>query len=693
MGKVRNRVFAPVYNAAGGSLHNHAACGMINPNMKPILFLLAGGLCIWAQAPTQWTPEFTLQFQNVGNAVPSPDGRMLAWTQTRYVVEPEKSEMLGHVWVGAADGSRRVQLTRGDKSAGSPAWSPDGRYVFFTSARSGKNNVYRIRIAGGEAQMLTDVKGAVGQFEVSPDGKWLAYTAVEPDPEEEKARKEKRDMRVLDQKPANAVLFVIPVEENEEGHRPSKKMSDPARHVVEMTWSPDSSAIAFVHWAAPVFENWHKGELAEVNVSSGAVKDLGVVKSTSGTAVHTVQRPLYSPDGRFLAFARSAEAPARWAFQNKIVLMNRQSGQLRELPATYDEQPNLIGWTADSSRLLFSEARRTRTAIFEMPVDGPPRVWFEPPAGVLQGIQLNAKGTHLGFVHEKPDEAPEAYLSPVSSPAPMRVSAANTGVPRLPLGRTEAVRWKSRDGREIEGLLTYPVGFEKGKRYPLVLNIHGGPTGVFGENFIGRPGLYPIATFAARGYLVLRPNPRGSSGYGKEFRFANYNDWGGMDYLDDQAGVDWLIAQGVADPDRMAIMGWSYGGYMTSWTITQTQRYKAAVVGAGVTNLWSFNGTADIQGFIPDYFGGEQYQQPERYAKHSPVMHVAKVTTPTLVLHGEKDDRVPVSQGFEYYNALKRRGVTAKMVVYPRTPHGPQEPKFVLDIMQRHLDWVEKYVR
>jgi dipeptidyl aminopeptidase/acylaminoacyl peptidase len=328
-----------------------------------------------------------------------------------------------------------------------------------------------------------------------------------------------------------------------------------------------------------------------------------------------------------------------------------------------------------------------------MPVDGPPRVWFEPPAGVLQGIQLNAKGTHLGFVHEEPDEAPEAYLSPVSSPAPMRVSAANTGVPRLPLGRTEAVRWKSRDGREIEGLLTYPVGFEKGKRYPLVLNIHGGPTGVFGENFIGRPGLYPIATFAARGYLVLRPNPRGSSGYGKEFRFANYNDWGGMDYLDDQAGVDWLIAQGVADPDRMAIMGWSYGGYMTSWTITQTQRYKAAVVGAGVTNLWSFNGTADIQGFIPDYFGGEQYQQPERYAKHSPVMHVAKVTTPTLVLHGEKDDRVPVSQGFEYYNALKRRGVTAKMVVYPRTPHGPQEPKFVLDIMQRHLDWVEKYVR
>jgi dipeptidyl aminopeptidase/acylaminoacyl peptidase len=328
-----------------------------------------------------------------------------------------------------------------------------------------------------------------------------------------------------------------------------------------------------------------------------------------------------------------------------------------------------------------------------MPVEGPPRLWFQTPAGVIQSVKLNAKGTHIGFAHEKADEAPEAYVSPVSSPSLMRVSAANTGVAKLPLGRTEPIKWKSKDGREIEGLITYPVDYVKGKKYPLILNIHGGPTGVFGEQFIGRPGLYPIATFAAKGYVVLRPNPRGSSGYGREFRYANYNDWGGMDYVDDQAGVDMLIAQGIVDPDRMAVMGWSYGGFMTSWTITQTNRYKAAVIGAGVTNLWSFTGTADIQGFIPDYFGGEPYKQMDAYAKHSPIMHIANVTTPTLILHGEKDDRVPVTQGYEYYNALKRRGVTTKMVVYPRTPHGPQEPKFLLDIMQRHLDWVEKYVR
>jgi dipeptidyl aminopeptidase/acylaminoacyl peptidase len=191
---------------------------------------------------------------------------------------------------------------------------------------------------------------------------------------------------------------------------------------------------------------------------------------------------------------------------------------------------------------------------------------------------------------------------------------------------------------------------------------------------------------------VLRANPRGSSGYGKKFRHANYNDWGGGDFEDIMAGVDHVIALGVADSERMAVMGWSYGGYMTSWVITHTGRFKAAAVGAGVTNLWSFTGTADIPGFLPDYFSGEPWDAFEAYRKHSPMSHVKGVTTPTLILHGEADVRVPITQGHELYNALKRQGVETEMVVYPRTPHGPREPKFVLDIAQRHVAWVEKHV-
>jgi dipeptidyl aminopeptidase/acylaminoacyl peptidase len=374
------------------------------------------------------------------------------------------------------------------------------------------------------------------------------------------------------------------------------------------------------------------------------------------------------------------------------VLLNRSTGEARALPATYDEQPELLGFAGD--RLVFTEARHTRNVIYEMSIDGPPQVLFEPKGTLgANGARLNAAGTMLGLPMESSDDPPEAYLMAVSAKTPLRVSRANADLPKLPLGKTEVIHWKAKDGLDIEGLITYPVNYESGKKYPLIVVIHGGPTGVFQEGFIGRASLYPLAAFAARGYAVLRANPRGSSGYGKTFRFANYNDWGGKDYEDIQRGVDHVIEMGVADPDRLAVMGWSYGGFMTSWTITQTHRFKAAVVGAGVTDLWSFTGTSDIPGFLPDYFGGEPWRQLDNYRKHSPITYVKNVTTPTLVLHGEADIRVPTSQGYEFYHSLKREGVITKMVVYPRQPHSPREPKFILDIMNRHLDWVDKYVR
>ena len=273
-----------------------------------------------------------------------------------------------------------------------------------------------------------------------------------------------------------------------------------------------------------------------------------------------------------------------------------------------------------------------------------------------------------------------------------RVSDANGELPKLPIGETKHISWKAADGMDIEGLLTYPVTYQPLKKYPMVLVIHGGPAGDFEDPFLGRYGTYSIAAFAAKGYAVLRVNPRGSSGYGRTFRFANMNDWGGKDFQDLMSGVDYVIGMGVADSDRLAVMGWSYGGFMTSWVITHTHRFKAASVGAALPDLWSMSGTTDIPGFLSNYFGGEPWDKFDGYFNHSPMAFVKGVTTPTLILHGEADVRVPTSQGYELYQALKRQGVTTEMVVYPRTPHGPREPKFLLDIMQRRLDWVEKYV-
>jgi dipeptidyl aminopeptidase/acylaminoacyl peptidase len=653
--------------------------------MKRKLFLILAAAAAWGQAPTAWTPELSMQVRPVGDVTPSPDGQLVAYTESRAVMETEKSEIDTQIFLAHTDGSHRVQLTRGEKSASSPAFSPDGRYVYFSSERSGKPNLWRIPVDGGDAEMLTEWKGEIGVYHVSPDGKWIAFAGMEPRDEEEKAKKEKRDFRVVDENPKNHSLWIVPAEADGQGKRAARKVANTPGHVQEFDWSPDSRYIAFAHTPTPGADHWTKSDISEVTVERGVVRDI----AATGAAEHS---PRYSPDGRYLAYVRSTDPP-RWAGMDRIVLLARHGGDSRELPPTFDERPALLGWSADSARLLFTEFKGATSVIYAMAIDGPAQPVYQPTRGTLQAGHLNGTGTAFGFAAESWDEAPEAYVLKLGDSAPQRVSGANLDLPKPPLGETKRVTWKASDGLEIEGLLTYPVGYESGKKYPLVLVIHGGPTGVFQDSFLGRFGQYPYASFAAKGYAVLRANPRGSGGYGRTFRFANMNDWGGKDYEDLMAGVDHAIEIGVADPNRLAVMGWSYGGFMTSWVITHTHRFKAAAVGAGVTNLWSFTGTSDILGFLPDYFSGEPGKNFDAYYNHSPMAFVKDATTPTLILHGEADVRVPTTQGYELYNALKREGVIAKMVVYPRTPHGPREPKFLLDIMQRHLEWVDKYVK
>ncbi|MCI0622271.1 MAG: S9 family peptidase [Acidobacteria bacterium] len=659
----------------------------------------------WAQAPGAWTPEISMQVRGIGRVVPSPDGRLVAYTQSHTILEPGSSKTLTHLFLARADGSYRMQLTRGEGGAGSPSFSPDGRFVLFLSNRSDRPSLWRIPVDGGEAKRLTDWKGRLDGYQISPNGNWIAFTGVEPSEEEEKARKEKRDWRVLDENPRGSSLWVIPTEPSVHGKREVRSVFAASDHITGFDWSPDSRQIAFEHQPTPGEDTWVRSDVSEVEVESGRVRAMASTGAAEG-------EPRYSPDGRFLVFLRTPD-PARWAGEEQIVLLPRQGGASRVLPNTWDEGPSIPGmeswfspaliprkamgeilhWSFDSSRLLFTGEKGTRKVLYAVSLDGLTKAVYVPPNGIVSNATLNAKGTHAGLAIESPAEPPEAFVMHLSGGAPIRLSAANVNLPKHPLGETRRIQWKAKDGLQVEGLLTLPVGYESGKRYPLVLIIHGGPMGWFNENFLGNRDIYPLASFAAKGYAILRPNIRGSGGYGKKFRFANLNDWGGKDYADLMAGVDHVISTGVADPERLAVMGWSYGGYMTSWVMTQTKRFKAAVVGAGVTNLWSCAGTMDIQGFLPDYFSGEPWDNLDAYLKHSPMYYVKGVTTPTLILHGEADRRVPISQGYELYNALRRQGVTTKMVVYPRMGHGPSEPNAALDIMRRHLDWVERYVR
>lgn len=642
-----------------------------------------------ADGPAAWTPELSMKVRGIGNVKVSPDGSRVLYTVNEAVMTAEKSEYLTQIWAANTDGSDPHQMTFSDKSSSSPDWSPDGRWIAFTSSRSGKNNLFLMRANGGEGEMITDVKSGVGSFAWSPDSKAIAFTMGDPPTEdEEKNNKGKDDSKWTDENVKMNHLYVVPVAKGADGKREVRQLTKGSFSVGGgfggrgYDWSPDGKSIVFAHVKSPKADDWVTADVSVVDVASGVMSPL----AATGAAE---MDPYYSPDGKWIALAISGDPP-RWAFNATIHVAPSGGGSPRALALTYDEQPNLIGWAPDSKRIYFSESRGTSIGFYSINVETTAISRIDDGKSLCFGFNLNHARTMLGMTMQNNDTPAEAHVTRVDGYAPTRVSSANAGLTNQPLGKMEAVRWKSSDGMEVEGILNYPINYKAGTRVPMLLVIHGGPAGVFGQNFAGNAGAYPIATFNARGYAVLRPNPRGSSGYGKKFRFANYKDWGGGDYRDLMAGVDHVTSMGVADPNRLGVMGWSYGGFMTSWVITQTKRFKAASIGAAVTNLMSFTGTADIPGFLPDYMGAQFWDDLEVYRKHSAMFNIKGVSTPSLIQHCEGDLRVPISQGYELYNALKQQRVPVRMLVMPRQGHGPNEPKMLLKVMQTNVEWFDK---
>ena len=634
-------------------------------------------------AQKNWSPEQVLKIKNISSAQVSPDGTKVVYTIREAMMTEDRSEYVNQIWISAIDGSSAKQLTTGDKNNSNPKWSPDNRSIAFTSSRDGKNNVYILPIAGGEAEKITETKGGVSEFEWSNDGKKIAVLFADAATDtEEKNKKAKNDWYLYDTEFKQNRLQVYWIQQKDTSQKYMHKLLTKENiSVYAFDWNIDGTSIVYSYGKSTKANDNAYSDIALINIETGVIKNIANTPAGEST-------PQFSPDGSLISYY-CTENPNDWPGAKHAKVYALADGKTWRLKATPNEDGSIVGWTADGKNIIWSETNKTLTSIYTLSVDG--KTITELSKGeknYIGAAKINGTHTYMSFTLQNTSQFPELYVSKLNEYNPIKITSISANYTSLPLGKTEIIKWKGADGLEIEGLLTYPLNYTAGKKVPLILNIHGGPAGNFGQTCIAsNQGTYPLAALSEEGYAILRPNPRGSSGYGSDFRMANRQDWGGKDYIDLMAGVDQVIKMGVTEESMLGVMGWSYGGYMSSWIVGHTNRFKAASIGAPVVDLSFQNLTDDIEGFLPSYFKSDPWNNWSMYSEHSPLRYVQNVQTPVMLQHGEADQRVPLGNSIMFYNALKRRNIPVKLLVLPRQPHGPNEPRMVLKTMQTNIEW------
>jgi len=611
----------------------------------------------------------------------SPDGRLVAFVVSE--VDAKDNVYQTDIWLVSTSGGEPYRFTRHPKNDRAPQFSPDGKVLAFISEREEKPQIFLADLRGGEPWKLSDLKGGVSGFAWSPDGTWIAALSADtPSEDEEKRTKAKDDERVVDQDFRMTHLHRIEVATKE-----TKRLTEGAFTLSDARISPDGTEIAAVRRPTPKADDGSASDVVIVPAAGGAPKVL--FENTGADS-----SPRYSPNGQAIAFlTRDGKLPRTG--NDGIAIIPRGGGAITRL-TPIDLNPGAILWSSDGASILFTSTVGVEGRLYSVSLKGGAPRALMSGAYTVSSPTLAASTPSLVYLRQDPRSPSDVYLqavdatsTPTAAVAPKRLTTLNPKLSEFALSVTEVVKWKAADGREIEGLLHRPEG-SAGKKLPLIVHVHGGPSGAYTLTFPASMNNYHHI-LTGRGYAVLQPNFRGSTGYGDAFQRLNVNDWGKGDFQDIMSGVDSLIAKGMVDPERMALHGWSYGGYMCAWSITQTTRFKAASCGAALTNLYSMYGTNDIPGTLDDYFGGPPYAKAEIYWSASAMAWVTKVKTPTLILHGQADDRVPPSQGQELYLGLKKLGVPTEFVTYPREPHGFREPNHQVDKIERELAWFAKW--
>jgi len=545
---------------------------------------------------------------------------------------------------------------------------------------------------------------SVGSFKWSPDGKWVAYTAADAKTADEKEAESKgRDWTVADRNYKHTRLYAIEVESQKADLVTKAEMT-----VHEFDWSPDGSRLVVAAAPTPsVDDSFMKQQMYIVPRSGG---EPALLTKTAGK----LGMPRWSPDGKWIAWLGATAMSDPYA--GSVFVVPAGGGQPQNLTPGYEGTANWLGWVPDPAgrakpdapgrghTLAFAAIERQDTKAYTVVVPGPARVPLSTGSvALLGGLSFAKAGWRAAFVASAPSHPNEAFVMDPGVAQTVteagkgtnvrRVSTLNRQLEGIALGQQEIVRWKAADGLDIEGVIVKPVGYRAGQRYPVVMQPHGGPESA---DLNGWNGTYSRwgQMLAGRGYVTFYPNYRGSIGRGVKYSMADHRDLMGKEFQDMLAGLDHLVKIGIADPDRIGVGGGSYGGYTSAWAATYgSDRFKAAVMWMGISNWYSMTGTADI--FLENstvHWDAMMYDNYALYWERSPLAHIRKAATPTLIIHGAADTRVPIGQSQEMYTALKWKGVPVEFVTYPREGHGVFERAHQQDFMERVVGWFDKYL-